>query len=279
MRDYYARRVNQGPVVTAVDLEKLRALVLSCYKHFAAAGFFADAFGYACVDSGTQIHGYTSPDLAGYFFRRLRKMDLFPVPERMCEYSESDLFSVIEFLYDHVSKPTRTESHGYDNCCVHFYDFDLAGGRLEFRTEVNTHLKDYGVGFELSADGEIVEREPGFAALFEARLPTDIGEVSERMDVAVRKFRRYSASESDQREAVRLLADCLEFLRPEVKRVLTRKDDADLFNIANNFGIRHSNAIQKTDYDAKIWLRWMFYYYLATLHAATRLVKKASSKA
>lgn len=66
----------------------------------------------------------------------------------------------------------------------------------------------------------------------------------------------------------------LEFLRPKLEQVLTSKDESDLFNTANNFGIRHHNERQKTDYDKSIWYSWMFYYYLATIHAALRLIEK-----
>ena len=48
----------------------------------------------------------------------------------------------------------------------------------------------------------------------------------------------------------------------------------DLFNIANNFGIRHHKPGQKTDYDRDIWLPWMFYIYLATLRAVTKTLAK-----
>jgi hypothetical protein len=83
----------------------------------------------------------------------------------------------------------------------------------------------------------------------------------------------------ERRDAVRDLADVLEFLRPQAKAVLASKDEADLFNLANNFGIRHHNAGQKTDYDPAIWLSWAFYYYLATIHAVTRLIEKANQEA
>ncbi len=67
-------------------------------------------------------------------------------------------------------------------------------------------------------------------------------------------------------------------MRPRLKTVLTTSDEADLFNIANNFGIRHYNQKQKTDYDEAIWLSWIFYYYLATIHAAIRLIEKHEEK-
>jgi hypothetical protein len=66
----------------------------------------------------------------------------------------------------------------------------------------------------------------------------------------------------------------LEFIRPEIEKNISSKDESDLFNIVNNFGIRHHNTKQKTNYDRNIWLSWMFYYYLATLHACLRIIKK-----
>jgi hypothetical protein len=55
-----------------------------------------------------------------------------------------------------------------------------------------------------------------------------------------------------------------------LKNVITKNDEGDLFNIANNFAIRHDNEEQKTSYDRALWLSWMFYFYLATLHYAAR---------
>ena len=61
--------------------------------------------------------------------------------------------------------------------------------------------------------------------------------------------------------------------------MLTSKDESDLFNLANNFGIRHHKPDQKTDYDKPIWYSWMFYYYLSTIHACMRLIEKSEAKA
>ena len=54
--------------------------------------------------------------------------------------------------------------------------------------------------------------------------------------------------------------------------------ERDLFNLANNFGIRHHNDHQKTSYDANIWLSWMFYFYLATIHVVLRKQQQASDE-
>jgi hypothetical protein len=74
-----------------------------------------------------------------------------------------------------------------------------------------------------------------------------------------------------------MLADVLESLRPRLKSVISSRDEGDLFNIANNFGIRHKNDRQKTKYDENLWLSWMFYFYLATLHLAIRRLEKAAT--
>jgi hypothetical protein len=89
----------------------------------------------------------------------------------------------------------------------------------------------------------------------------------------VSKFLRHRSSEEDRRDAVKSLADVLEFLRPKLKRVL-KGDEADLFNIANNYGLRHHNRLQKRDYEANIWLPCIFYVFLATIHAAVRSLKR-----
>ena len=72
------------------------------------------------------------------------------------------------------------------------------------------------------------------------------------------------------RLAVRELYDILERLRPQVKAEMLRRDEQDLFNIANNFTIRHLTESQKGNYDSVLWHSWMFYVNLATIHLITR---------
>ena len=122
----------------------------------------------------------------------------------------------------------------------------------------------------------------GLENLLKAEFPkpyVDFRNVEGKVESAIRKFCWFNSSVEDRREAVRTLADVLEFLRPKIKKALTSKDEDDLFNLANNFGIRHHNDKQKIRYDAQIWLSWMFYYYLATIHACIRRLRSASSAA
>ena len=83
----------------------------------------------------------------------------------------------------------------------------------------------------------------------------------------MRQFLSRGATEEDKRAAVKLLMDVLERIRPEVKETMLRKDEADLFNLANNFALRHYDRQQKADYDKNIWHDWAFHVCLATIRA------------
>ena len=64
-----------------------------------------------------------------------------------------------------------------------------------------------------------------------------------------------------------------QYVKPRLHEFLTHQDESDLFKIANNFGIRHHNDRQRTNYDTAIWLSWMFYFYLATIHVVLRKIE------
>lgn len=52
---------------------------------------------------------------------------------------------------------------------------------------------------------------------------------------------------------------------------LARRGGA-LFQLANEFGVRHQNANQRTDYDEQLYLEWIFYWYLATINLTDRII-------
>lgn len=271
-RQYYSNRTGKNPK-SKLDLPFFRRIFLSVYRDFEDRGYFQESFGYYCVDVG-DVSGELGSKLEEHFLRALRKSDLWPIEERHQQYSEDDLFDVIELLWDYVSGPVDGYYHEYSDCGWHYEEFDRQKGRDEYRSVMNEQLRDYGQGYELSDKGEIRPLPPpGMAQLFEAQVPTG-DENKERVEAAIQKFRGRNSSIDDRRHAVRDLADVLEFLRPKVKNILTKKDERDLFEIANRFGIRHHNEQQQTQYDPAIWLSWVFYYYLASIHALTRLLEK-----
>jgi hypothetical protein len=224
-RQYYSHRHGLHQDSLRLTLDQLKELFLVDFKQFNRREYFQESFGYICVDTGEKLG--TVGDAAAFFLRRLHRPGLWPVPEAVPLYSEHDLFDVIELLYDLISRPDDGSYHSHGDCGWHYNTFDQAAGRLEYRTKLNEILADYTLGYELSINGEIRELgETGQRSLVAAELPSlDPERVDAKIEAAKSSFLRYGASLEDRRHAVQLLADALEFLRPQLSKVITRKDE------------------------------------------------------
>lgn len=274
-RRYYSVRTGKNPKGAKHDLTALKRLFIAHYNDFRERELFQQFLGKDCPDDSDSF-GTAGRDIPAFFYRKLWKDGLWPIHEMIATYSEDDLFDVIELLHDHASEGIDGRLHSYGGCGMHYSTFSPEKGRVIFRRELNELLVDYEDGFELSADGEIVHLPAaGFEHLVHAPVPhSDQANVSVRIEAAVAKYRSRSSGLQERRDATRALIDVLEYLRPEVKKVFVSEDENALFNIANNFGIRHHNQKQRTDYDPNVWTSWMFYVYLATVHAALRLLER-----
>jgi len=151
-------------------------------------------------------------------------------------------------------------------------------GQKEFRGKVNAFLLEYKTGFELTTEGIILARgTDGLQRIIDAEIvPYDEMNVDSKVRNAITKWRNRHLSLAEKKEAIRELADVFEWLKKtkNLGGVLDSKDESALFDLANNFGIRHHNPNQKTNYDRAIWYSWIFHFYLATYHAAIRLLMK-----
>jgi hypothetical protein len=275
-RAYYSTRAGRNSGA-ALDLPTLKRLFLAIYLDLCGAEHLQEMLGKNCPDD-PDAFGVAGRDVEAYVLRRIRKSDLWPPSKRIDSYTEDDLFDMIEFLYDHVSQGVDGHMHSYGGCGMHYSTFDREPARAAYRTAINDLLADYGTGYALSHAGEIESLpETGFANLVVAGLPSaDPANIDDRVKSAVSKYLRRASTLDDRRDAVRGLADVLEYLRPQLKEVLNSKDESDLFNIANNFAVRHHDDRQRGNYDPTIWTSWMFYFYLATIHAAQRMIQRGS---
>lgn len=88
---------------------------------------------------------------------------------------------------------------------------------------------------------------------------------------AVALFRARGATEHDKRSAIVVLAGVLEERRGLLKAELFRRDEGALFQIANEYELRHRNQSQRRDYDPA-FLDWFFWWYLATIELTDRLL-------
>ena len=107
-------------------------------------------------------------------------------------------------------------------------------------------------------------------------VPYDEANVDSKVRNAIAKWRNRHLALSDKRDAIRELADVFEWLKKtkNLAAVLDGKDESAIFDLANNFAIRHHNPKQKSNYDRAIWYSWIFHFYLATYHASIRLLIK-----
>jgi len=273
VRQFYSIRKGTNPNLNGLPLSEILGLFIRLYNQMNEDGYFHEAFGYICVDAGEVSGTVRDPELE--MLLAIRKTGLWPLFERAPYYSEDDLFDVIEFLHLYVSKPIDGTMHSYGHCGMHWETFNRVVGQEEFRSKVNALLTHYEQRYELSANGEVLHRpEAGFEPIFDADLPSKDKNIVSRVSAATLRYRRHGSTLDDRRQAVRDLSDVLEYLRPQVKTLLTSADEKDLFNIANNFGVRHHNEKQRTAYDASIWLSWMFYFYLSTIHVLLRKIGK-----
>ncbi len=276
VRRYYSQRNSDES--NKLSLMQLKEIYIVIFNKFYQGKYFCENLDIGCcVD---QDDANVSPIM----IIKLRK-DLWPLEDwydregKLEDCTQNELFDIIEFFYDRISEPVETENlyiHGWNGCGYHYEKYSMEAGQEKYRKEINEALCDYGEGYELSAGGEILHiPDDGVKKILEAKVPDNAkGNIKERIYQAQELFYRGRSSYANRRSAVKELADCFEFLKDDLNSVLNSKDEKDLFNIANNFGIRHYDKNQKTDYDQGIWLSWMFHYYLATLHAALRLIEK-----
>lgn len=269
---FYSVRSGKNKNTKGFELPELKELFLRTYVNLQEDGYFDEYLGSYCIDMG-EIKGKVC-DVELEILLKIRKQSLWPVDSiRVSQYSEDDLFDMIEFLYQNVSKPIDGDYHSYNDCGMHWHTFNKDKGESIYLEKINAILALYKKPFELSKHGEILHKpEQGFETIFKADIPSSDVNINTRIDSAVLRYRRHGSTLDDRRQAVRDLADVLEYLRPKAKSLITKQDEKDLFNIANNFGIRHHNEKQKTNYDTGLWLSWMFYYYLATIHVLLRKI-------
>lgn len=258
------------------DLETLRIQVRDLYQLLVQKDYLTEWRGYDCVDAGF-VPG-SSGDPARDIVLEIGRADIWPPDPVEHKWSEDAIFDFLQFVAGKVSSPVPESGHyhSYNGCGWHDQDFEPEPARGECVQLINRILSRYGDGWEMKPGFEIVERAPvGMNELLKIRLPagTDV-EIRRRVQTAVDKYRRRSSTRDDRRDAVRDLGDVLEKMRSSAERHLG-KDESDLFNILNNFDLRHSNEKQKSNYDP-IWLSGLFYHYLAMIHVLTHLIERDS---
>lgn len=258
----------RGPITIPTVVRQLVQIV----SDLEGRGYFEQAFEKDCPDDPSDVDPSTELEV------RLGIADLWPLDVSRLTNDQDVLFGVVEVLHDLASRPRSRSLHSYNQCGWHHSDFARGTGRRLYRWKVNQLLDRSDLGLRLADDGEDAGRlvavtddaRSDLARSMAARTDEATGG---RVRHALALFRGRTATEHDKRSAVVALALVLEERRHILKDNLVKKDEGALFDIANNFAIRHQRDDQKPDYDP-IFLDWVFWWYLATIELTDRVLSR-----
>ena len=277
-RIYYSERSGRAP--SSISPDHLKKILDIQYRKFRDKDYFKKAFGYECTDLG-DVQGDTGTDLDGKLLLDFggRGESMIPTLENIMKLDMDSLFDLIEFLHEYVAKPIDPVYHEWYNCGIHVHDASYKEGREEWRSKLNESLSLLEPSYRLNTDGniELLSSSVGLEHIVDQHTSHgDSENIDEMVNRSCKLFLKRSATLDDKRDAIRNLADVLELLRKDVNEKLPDKEVNDIFNIANNFGIRHHNDRQQTQYNRGVYYYWIFYTYLATIDLLGRLRENSS---
>lgn len=117
--------------------------------------------------------------------------------------------------------------------------------------------------------------------LFENLYETFDDDTMGKMNTAIKMYYRFDSNMELKKKAINILADILEPLREDLKNTLNalyeinkNTHDKLIFDIVNNFNVRHNNKRQNTEYEMHIWYDWMMQYYTSVIVTYYKLKKK-----
>lgn len=276
---YYAERNNLLDKDFSLSLVDLSKYFYQTYSYFEEKGFFRAAFyGVTKEESYRDSYQVLAPTMSPspeiYFMNHLNSTDVLPIADNYIYYKEEELFTIIEILYNHI---------GYYN-----YKKDqliTEEPKNEFATYINNLLKRYNNGYYLDEKYGFIMVQPNEALkeMMHSEIPVTLGEnVLEQLRTATRMYYRFDANLEQKKKAINILADILEPVRSKLKDLLNdefqvHKNDHDklIFEVVNNFQIRHENEKQFKEYSKPIWYDWMMQYYSSIILTYHRLIQQS----
>lgn len=276
-RKYYVHRKGRDPFLSFEQIRQIfkdEILTYIDWNNYLLEAQGSSGFG----ESEIGIWGW---DIPTFILKQLQMENIWPFDDHILEYYIPTFFTVIEFIYDYVSKPVKKKDK--------IVSYDKESAQEDYRERVNKLLtlyryrehhsldnpEDYDDTFyELSKEGEIRESvQDGFKGLVEKMPETNDPEnIDDRIRYAVSRFLRFDATLEEKKDAIRTLGDVLEYLKKSGVK-MPKKDDGALFNILNNFSIRHHQKEQKSEYSTEEWYEFMFYLFQASINVLIKLNK------
>ena len=273
MKEYYSERKGLLNSDFKINLNQLREMFLSTYEYFYNKKAFECAFigvYKKCAENTRQfLSPLMSPSPEVFFSIKLQSHRIYPIDENYKHFDESTIFSIIEILYDYV---------GIYNFEID--EFEREESRKEYCELFNNILKFYGDGYYLEPSNGFVMKIPNIPLQEQLKCEKEHvpDNVFERMSSAAQTFYRFDTDMEAKKKAICTLADILENIREPLKETLNQeyqinkdKHDKLIFDIVNNFNIRHDKAGQYKGYSRDIWYEWAMQYYMSVIIAYYKL--------
>lgn len=284
LRPYYPARNGPTPPGSSVKagqrLASAKQAWAALVNDLLNRGYLDRTLTRPCVDAETASNDQVA-DLDTVLSDRLSGEHLWrKTPDT---WSEDEFFGMVEVVHDLVARPRHRRYHSYGNCGWHYSVFAVYPAQILYRWTVNPLLRRHGLDLELAKSGEDVGRLIHTPADDRADLLQRLAEpqatggpAGDSVAHATALFRSRTATREDKRSACIALAGVLETRRTLLKTELLSGDEGALFQIANQFDVRHRKADQRSDYD-DAYLDWLFWWYLATIDLTNQILARQAT--
>ncbi|WP_207213598.1 hypothetical protein [Rhodococcus sp. Q1] len=270
-RYWSARKAGQTLSATALEMPTLVREFVSLIGELDNAGYLENRFGKDCVDDPRDDTIHT------LIYRELGSEGIWPLDTDRLTDNIDLFYDIVELLHDQVARPNTRFDHDYGECGWHHGKFDIRVGRIVYRWRVNKLFNNSALGLRLAENGDDVGRlvtvtDEARTALAQSVAARSEGEPADQVRHALALFRERGSDRHQKRSAVAALALVLEERRHGVLTdALAKSDRGALFDLANNFHVRHQDAKQKRDYD-DFYLDWIFWVYLSTIELTNQVL-------
>ncbi len=292
-RPLYRQR-HQAAGVLLLSVTQCKDGFAALIAELAVLGYFEDAFGSECDDSHDDPAEQGQRALAERL--ELDAVRLWPLHSWQDgtlgqsgvhqNWPDEVFFEVVEALDERVARPRQRRWHSFHQGWD-YSDYSRPAGQAVYRWRVNELIGRSQVPLNLAKSGDdagLLVHASGDPRdqLTDSALQTE--DFRDRMEVqhAVALYRARVVSREQKRSAIVTLGRVLEQRRPLVETSLTKKDAGALFQIANEFDLRHRRAVthgkaQRDDYD-EAFLDWVYWWYLATVELTNQLLREPTAE-